>query len=47
MQFLRPGSMESITWGRRGNVREMQKCEEKRHGDDEMQGVCVEGMHDV
>ena len=39
--ILRPRSMESITWRKRRKMREMQKCEKKRHGDGEMQGVCM------
>ena len=44
---LRPRSMASITWRKCEKVREMQKYEKKRHGDGEMQGVCMENMRDV
>ena len=44
---LRPRSMASITWRKCEKVREMQKHEKKRHGDGEMQGVCMENMRDV
>ena len=32
--------MESITWRKRGQVREMQKTEKRKHGNDEICRVC-------
>ena len=33
--------------GNAGKCERCKKCEKKRHGDGEVQGVCVEGMSDV